>query len=110
TATPFEALAWAITGQQISVKAAVSVRRRLIRACGVSHSSGLLCFPDAEGVAAVSMDALREAGLSQAKAVGLKGLSEAVLSGAVDLSPGGDLEVLREKLLAIKGIGPWTIS
>src|SRR5699024_6472278 len=34
TATPFEALAWAIIGQQISVKAAVAIRRRLIQATG----------------------------------------------------------------------------
>ena len=47
TATPFEALTWAITGQQISVSAAVSVRRNLIQAIGLQHSGGLWCFPEA---------------------------------------------------------------
>jgi len=49
-ATPFEALLWAIAGQQISVAAAVSLRRRLILAGGVRHSSGIACFPDAAAV------------------------------------------------------------
>src|SRR5690606_10073352 len=56
------------------------------------------------------MTALRRAGLSQAKADGLMGLSNAMLAGQVDLTPTGDLEALRERLLAIRGIGPWTIS
>ena len=42
TATPFEALTWAVTGQQISLGAAVSLRRKLIVAIGLRHSGGLL--------------------------------------------------------------------
>src|SRR5690606_37052542 len=39
TATPFEALAWAIMGQQISVAAALSLRRRVIIAADLRHAS-----------------------------------------------------------------------
>jgi DNA-3-methyladenine glycosylase II len=37
-ATPVEALTGAVTGQQISVKAAISLRRKLIQASGFKHS------------------------------------------------------------------------
>ena len=47
SATPFEALIWAITGQQISVSAAISMRRKLIVATDLKHSGGLSCYPDA---------------------------------------------------------------
>src|SRR5690606_38429241 len=60
--TPFEALSWALTGQQISVGDAVSIRRRLIQATGLHHSSGLLCHPGPEEIAALDPDVLRQAG------------------------------------------------
>src|SRR5699024_84269 len=72
--TPYEALVWAVIGQQISVQAAVSIRRRFIAAAGIRHDSGLLCHPDAANVANMAPDALREAGLSAAKATTLSAL------------------------------------
>src|SRR5690606_843068 len=56
--TPFEALSWAITGQQISVGAAVSIRRRLIQTTQLRHSSGLLCHPGPEEIAGLAPDTL----------------------------------------------------
>ncbi|MGS0627859.1 MULTISPECIES: hypothetical protein [Photorhabdus] len=32
-------------GQQISVSAAISIRRRFIQAMGIQHPSGLWCYP-----------------------------------------------------------------
>src|SRR5690554_1369360 len=66
-ATPFEALTWAIIGQQISVQAAVSIRHRVVRAAGRPHPSGLWCHPDAHAFTTLSIDDLRAAGLSRAK-------------------------------------------
>ena len=68
TASPFEALSWAITGQQISVAAAVSVRRRLIETAGLRHSGGLACYPDAATLARLDEATLQSAGLSATKA------------------------------------------
>src|SRR5690606_34179402 len=67
SASPFEALVWAITGQQISVSAAIAIRRRLIEAAGPRHSSGLLCHPDATRILALGEEGLRLAGFSSAK-------------------------------------------
>lgn len=112
-ATPFEALAWAITGQQISVAAAVSVRRRLIQAAGLRHSGGLWCFPDARRLARLDETALREAGYSQAKALTLIALSRRVARGRLPLDAWADappVEDIRAQLSQIRGIGPWTID
>ncbi len=113
--TPFEALAWAVMGQQISVAAAVSLRRRLILAAGLRHASGLYCHPQAEQVLALGLEPLRQSGFSQAKARSLLAVSEAVQDGALPLqvwaaAPQLPVEQIRAALLAIKGIGPWTVG
>lgn len=128
TASPFEALSWAITGQQISVQAAVAIRRRMIEACGVRHSSGILCHPQAVQLLALGEAGLRTAGFTASKARTLLSVSEAVHSGTLRLGEGlggwlggdqdkGENKALRvgpsdiaTQLLAVKGIGPWTVS
>ncbi len=111
-ATPFEALSWAITGQQISVAAAVTLRRRLISAAGVRHSSGLLCYPQADQVAALSEQRLREAGYTRAKAATLFALSKRIVARELPLDTWLDtlpVEEMTETLGSVRGIGPWTI-
>jgi len=118
TATPFEALCWAIMGQLVSVHAAIAVRRRVILACGIRHSSGIWCFPDPATIAAMEIPSLRACGLSQTKALSLQTLGNAVASGDIPLDGWieaarlGDLDVtlVQTRLSAIRGIGPWTIS
>ncbi|MGD8475880.1 MAG: 3-methyladenine DNA glycosylase 2 [Burkholderiales bacterium] len=113
TATPFEAMAWAITGQQISVSAAVSVRRKFIQLAGRKHSSGLWCFPEAPQVVSIGEEALRGAGFSRAKAQTLIGLSQQIASGALALAEWADdpdAEQIREHLIKLRGIGPWTVN
>lgn len=118
TATPFEALVWAVTGQQISLHAAVALRRALIRSTGLRHSSGLLCFPDAAAVLKVEEDALRAGGFSRAKAATLRALAQAVEVGGLVLEDwlgeqAADalaVDALRQRLLEIRGVGPWTVN
>lgn len=111
--TPYEALVWAILGQQISVQAAISIRRRFIQAVGRCHHSGLWCHPDAQTVATVSPDILREAGLSAAKARTLLAASTAIMQdelSLVDHLDTGSAQTLHDQLIAIRGIGPWTAN
>lgn len=113
-ATPFEALTWAITGQQISVSAAVSLRRKLILAANFRHRSGLLCYPGAQQILAMPEETLRLAGFSKAKASALLTVSRLVADGKLPLDawahdfPGA--EIMRKQLLAVRGIGPWTVN
>lgn len=112
-ATPFEALSWAVTGQQISTAAAISIRRRLIACVGVHHSNGLACYPDAAQLATQDEAHLRSAGLSQSKADTLLRLARLVADGKLPLEAWlttTPAEEIRERLLAIRGIGPWTVD
>lgn len=112
-ATPFEALTWAITGQQISLSAAMSLRRRLIAACGRTHAAGLLCYPDAAAFLALGAGRLREAGFSRSKTETLLTVADAVLAGGLPLDSWlerCDEAALRERLLEVRGIGPWTVN
>lgn len=111
--TAFEALTWAITGQQISVSAAIAIRRKFIQLAGLRHSSGLHCFPDAQHVAKLSMGGLRHAGFSQNKAQTLLTVSRMVVSGELELNVAQEelpIEHIRQQLLKIRGIGPWTVN
>ncbi|WP_028536479.1 DNA-3-methyladenine glycosylase family protein [Paludibacterium yongneupense] len=113
TASPFEAIAWAVTGQQISVAVAVSLRRRLIQRCGVRHSGGLYCHPDAARVAELTEDDLRACGFSAGKAHTLLTISRMQSAGELPLDDwlaAPPIALMRERLSSIKGIGPWTIS
>lgn len=112
TATPFEALSWAITGQQISVQAAVAIRRRMIAACNVRHRSGWLCHPQAPELLNLGESGLRDVGFTASKARTVLAVSAAVQDGSLPLDdwlqrPPDDIG---PRLLAIKGIGPWTVS
>lgn len=113
SANAFEALVWAIIGQQISVHAAIAIRRRFIQAVGVQHSSGIWCFPDVCQVGQVDDDALRQAGFSMGKIIALRALCDAIEKQQLDLSQSVNHENahdITEQLLQIKGIGPWTVS
>jgi DNA-3-methyladenine glycosylase II len=112
-ATPFEALAWAVAAQQISLGAAVSLRRNLILAANIRHSSGLLCHPEAHAVAALKEEVLRQAGFSTIKSRTLLTLAEMAASNALPLDEWTrtlPIEEIVEHLGAIHGIGPWTIN
>jgi len=113
TSSPFEAVSWAIMGQQISVAAALNVRRRFIELTGVQHSSGLWCYPDAQRVAQVSIEQLRSVGLSLNKARAIAQISQLLSSQTLTFPrhlDASNIEQLRSDLLAIAGIGPWTVN
>lgn len=113
TATPFEALTWAVTGQQISMGAAVALRRKLIEATNIRHSSGLLCYPGARQIAGLSEATLRQAGFSATKTRTLLTLSAQVMADRLPLDVWTStlpIDAMRAQLLAIRGIGPWTVN
>lgn len=114
SASPFEALTWAVIGQQVSLSAAISMRRKFIQQANISHTSGFYCYPSPAQVAQLSVESLRLAGLSLSKANTLLKVSELMLSGHLPLDDWlqqqASPELMTAKLAAIKGIGPWTIS
>jgi len=111
-ATPFEAITWAIIGQQINLPFAITLRRTFVRHAGRQHSSGLWCYPDAHAVAQVDPEDLGRQKFSRAKAKTLVRISTLIDEGKLTLDrwPEGDPEKTAAALLAVKGIGPWTVN
>lgn len=112
-ATPFEALTWAITGQQISVSAAVSMRQKLIITTNIRHSGGLLCYPQARQILQLSEEQLRQAGFSTTKSKTLLTLAALVVNDRLPLDAWTHslpVETIRAQLEAVRGIGPWTVN
>lgn len=110
TATPFEALVWAILGQQINLALAFRLRQRLIRHYGVATDDGLFAHPRPQEIAAADPEVLGAMQISRAKAACLISVSHAVSSGALPLEEFATWDVAdaESRLRAQKGIGPWT--
>ena len=100
----FEALASAIIGQQISTKAAASIRKKFV---GLFSKNK---FPKPEQILKKSDDALRSAGLSFQKISYIRSLSELVNEGEIKFNKFAkmtDGEII-DVLVKVKGIGQWT--
>lgn len=113
SATVFEALTWAVIGQQINLAFAISLRRSFIELAGRPHASGLWCYPEAADVARLDADQLGVRKFSRAKAETLLRLARLVADGELDLERLLDehgAAGAAERLLTIKGIGPWTVN
>ena len=110
SATIFEALTWAIIGQQINLSFAIALRRTFIAQAGRAHSSGLWCYPEAADVARLAPEDLTTRKFSRSKAETLLRLARLVDSGELTLERGDDIAAISAALLAVKGIGPWTVN
>jgi DNA-3-methyladenine glycosylase II len=110
SATVFEALTWAIIGQQINLAFAIALRRTFILQAGRRHASGLWCYPEAVDVARLDLDALTSRKFSGAKAETLLRVARLVAGGELALARDDDPDVASQALLAVKGIGPWTVN
>lgn len=98
----FEHLLRIIAGQQLSVKAAATIFGRLEAALGGNVQP--------EGVLRLTDEQLRSLGLSRQKIGYSRGLSRAVLDGALEPAGLGDLpdEEVIEQITALKGFGRWS--
>ena len=100
---PFQTLARAIVGQQISVKAAQSIWGRFVECVAKVTPAN---------VAAKDAAAMRACGFSGQKVVYVKDLARHFNSGEVKPRRWAkmDDEAIIEELVAVKGIGRWTVE
>lgn len=115
--TLWEACANAIVFQQVSLRAASAIMRRLVVALGPSVRTDdvllpLYAFPSAESVRSAHDALLRTTGISANKIATLRRVAEALASGALNVTT---LEACTSRdaadiLRRIKGIGPWTAA
>ena len=99
----YQALAGEIIGQQLSVKAAASIRKRFESLFGGS-------FPSPMAILEKTVDELRETGLSRAKATYIRDLAQHIVDGKVRFDHLDNLEndAIISELTDVKGIGEWT--
>ena len=100
----FALLCRSIISQQISTKAADSIRGRVLKAIGGKFIPGRFHKVDDE--------TLRACGLSSGKVKFLRDLVARIEDGTVPIRklPKLSDEEIRERLIVVKGIGPWTID
>jgi DNA-3-methyladenine glycosylase II len=109
----FELVVRAIVGQQVSVKAATTIIGRLVQRAGERieghpHENTAWRFPTPAALAAVD---LAQIGMPGKRVAALQGFAHAVATGDVPLdSNTADADALRAALLALPGIGPWTVE
>ncbi len=105
--SPFQALAQAITHQQLNGTAARTILNRFVNACGDGS------FPTPRAVLAAPETTLRAAGLSFAKIAALKDLAAKTIAGIVPDHPTlhalADGEIIT-RLTQVRGIGRWTVE
>jgi AraC family transcriptional regulator of adaptative response / DNA-3-methyladenine glycosylase II len=114
---PFEMAVRAILGQQVTVKAARTLAKRLVEAFGhpvqtpfeaLSHT-----FPSPQTIVDLPSpieDRLGPLGITGARARSIRALAQALEDGTVELSVAADAEQQMERLLALPGFGPWTVQ
>lgn len=104
--SPFEAAVRAIIGQQVSVKAAVTLTSRLVARIGprtppCPQTALDRVFPAPHDVLGADLDGL---GLTQRRIDSLRALASAVAADPAFFSNAG----VRDRLVALPGVGPWT--
>lgn len=111
----FEVAIRAILGQQITVKAARTLAGRVAREFGSPIQTPIdglttlfpqpddLCAPDAE-------ERLGAVGVIRQRSRAICALARSVSAGEIVLEPGADTAEMRRALLALPGIGAWTLQ
>lgn len=113
TATVFEALVDSIVEQQISLKVAWTLERRLIETFGDVLPLGektYFAFPLPEKLAGATIEELRGCGLSTRKSEYIRDLAQKIQKGLdLDkLKEHQDPDRIIEELRRIRGVGVWT--
>ncbi|MGE7772527.1 DNA-3-methyladenine glycosylase family protein [Viridibacillus arvi] len=110
----FEALSWAIIGQQINLTFAYILKKRFVENFGESltfKGDTFWLFPNYEKIATISVDELRELQFSVRKAEYVIGVAKIMASGELtkDLLLGDqNYQQIQKSLMKIRGIGAWS--
>lgn len=114
TPTVFESLVSSIIEQQISLIVAHSMERKVIKSFGDAltvDGKAYYAFPTPQRLASVTIEQLRQCGLSSRKAEYIIGAAKSIAEGNLDLERLKELEdtsAVIDRLLKIRGIGIWT--
>jgi AraC family transcriptional regulator, regulatory protein of adaptative response / DNA-3-methyladenine glycosylase II len=105
----FDALCWAITGQQINLTFAATLRRDMINLAG-EKIYDMRVHPTPEQLANLGIEKLRKIRYSGSKANYMISAAEQIASGQLDIEGlvDGSAVAAQDALVSQKGIGLWT--
>ncbi|MFJ2981726.1 MULTISPECIES: DNA-3-methyladenine glycosylase family protein [unclassified Pseudomonas] len=104
---PYEALVRAIAYQQLHARAAEAILGRLLALFPEE------AFPAPQQLLAVAPETIRACGFSASKLATVQGIAQATLDGAVpgrEEALGMTDDALIERLVALRGVGRWTVE
>ncbi|CAM2157264.1 DNA-3-methyladenine glycosylase II [Pararobbsia alpina] len=109
----FELVVRTIVGQQVSVKGASTITNRIVERAGKrvqshAHDGTAWQFPTPSELAAADLTGV---GMPTKRIAAVQNFARAVADGRVPIDvPNADLGTVRESMLALPGIGPWTVE
>ncbi|WP_372814462.1 DNA-3-methyladenine glycosylase [Paenibacillus sp.] len=112
----FEAISWGIIGQQINLTYAYTLKRRLVENFGrrvECEGETYWIFPTPQVIAALTVEDLDVLRMTVKKCEYLIGVAKLMAEGQLTrdmLIDAGDIKKIEKKLVAIRGIGPWTAN
>lgn len=110
----FETISWAIIGQQINLKFAYTLKKRLVEIYGEKISyqdDDYYLFPLPEVIAQLGVADLKQLQLTTRKAEYIIGVAKLFQSEVIrnqELAQEQEYEKLKQKLMLIRGVGNWT--
>ncbi len=112
----FEALCWAVIGQQVNLAFAYTLKRKLVETYGDSmtlNGTQYWLFPRAESLASASVSDLRALQLTERKSEYLIGIAQKMVDGGLSkqgLQALGSGSAAERELCRIRGVGPWSAN
>jgi len=110
----FEALVWAIIGQQINLTFAYTLKKRFVEQFGENltfEGETFWLFPSFEKIASIEVEDLRKLQFTVRKAEYIIGIAKAMKNGELTkelLLQKQNYQQVQKSLMLIRGIGAWT--
>lgn len=110
----FEAICWAIIGQQINLKFAYTLKKRLVEFCGekmIYDNEEYFLFPTPEVISKLEVEDLKPLQFTTRKAEYIIGIARLFNNGIIrkeELALEADYKKLKKRLVSIRGVGNWT--
>ena len=109
----FEAICWAILGQQVNLAFAYTLKKRVIEnygACFEFDGRGFWSFPSPERIETCTVEELRALSITNRKSEYMIGVAKLMANESLSkesLLSHGDWKKAEKDLVSIRGIGPW---
>lgn len=107
---PFDALVWAVLGQQVTFAFACTLRQRLCQRLKTALEADLYAPPTPVQLLTLDAGDLTSLGLTRRRAETLLGIAQLAYAGELNFLPDTPIPRIARQLNAIPGVGIWTTN